>query len=65
MKIELVNELVSVARRLTSIQQGVDEDDFAIWSYNDVYGCGIDDGKILQARDILDNIGIEWRESPT
>jgi hypothetical protein len=62
MNIKLINELVALARQLTSTQQGVTNDDWPTWTTDEVYQAGIDDGKILLARELLDDMDIEWRE---
>jgi hypothetical protein len=62
MNIKLINELVALARQLHSSQQGALTDDFQTWTSDDVYHAGIDDGKIQLARELLDDMNIEWRE---
>lgn len=62
MNIDLINELVALARQSTSTQQGVTYEDYQMWSTDDVFNAGFDDGKIVLARDLLDKMGIEWRE---
>ena len=62
MQIKLLIELVKLAQRTTGVQQGVTNEDYQMWSTDDVFNAGFDDGKIVLARDLLDQMGIEWRE---
>jgi hypothetical protein len=62
MNIKLINEMVALARQLTSSQQGVTTDDFKMWTSDEVYYAGVDDGKILLSRELLNDMNIEWRE---
>jgi hypothetical protein len=61
MTIDQINQLAKQARRLTSIEQGVDSQDLEMWVPDDVYLAGYEDGKIVAARCILDDMGITWK----
>ena len=61
MTIDQINLLAKQARQLTSIEQGVGSEDLAMWTTDDVYLTGYEDGKIVAARSILDDLGITWK----
>ena len=61
MTIDQINLLAKQARQLTSIEQGVGSEDLAMWTTDDVYLTGYEDGKIVAARCILDDLGITWK----
>lgn len=63
MNIDLINELVALARQSTSTQQGVTNEDYLMWSTDDVFNAGFDDGKIVLARDLLDKMCIVWQDN--
>ena len=62
LKDEQIESLKRQARKKTCYEQKVDCDDFALWSTDDVYLAGKDDGRILLSRILLDDLDIEWRE---
>jgi len=57
---KLIAELKQTAYAMTALEQGVNEYDMFDWNYDDVYQAGIDDGKILMARGLLNGLGITF-----
>lgn len=55
-----ISELKRVAGCLTTSEQGVSMEDFRNWTTFETYDAGCDDGKIYQARHILETLGITW-----
>jgi hypothetical protein len=62
MNIKLLIELVKLAQQATGVQQGVTNEDYQMMSTDDVYLAGYEDGKIVLARELLNDMGIDWRE---
>jgi hypothetical protein len=60
---KLVDELRTVARRLTATEQGCDMDDLYMLTTDEVYNIGCDDGTIMMARKVLTDLEIEWQDN--
>lgn len=60
-----INELIQAARKQTAAEQGLDTLDLSMFSTDEIYKCGVDDGIIESARELLRRVKIDWREDAT